>query len=113
MKLGDRRVPKAMELHEISQGTPWRTMEREGSSPWSQQPITGQLALIYKPEEYSQLDLKPLKDQTLSSLCCLRLCLASVRSLQAIQPKSVRISHLVAGQHMARRTNCGVLSFNI
>jgi hypothetical protein len=88
-------------------------MEREGSSSWSQQPTKGQLTLIYIPEEYSQLDPKPLKNQTLSSLCRLGLRLASVRSLQVIQPKSVRISHLVAGQHMARRTNYGVLSFNI
>jgi len=48
-------------------------MEKAGSSPCSQEPTTGQLVLIYNPEEYSQLDLKPLQNQTLSSLCCLRL----------------------------------------
>jgi hypothetical protein len=88
-------------------------MEREGSSQCSQEPTTGQMVLIYKPQEYSQLDMKALQDQTLSSLCCLRLGLASVRSLQVIQPKSVTISHLIAGQHMARRTNCGVFSYTI
>ena len=88
-------------------------MEREGSSPFSQKPTAGQMAHIYKPQEYSQLHMKALQDQTLSSLCCLRLGLASVRSLQVIQPKSVSISYLIAGQHMARPTNCGVLSYTI
>jgi hypothetical protein len=97
----------------MSKVTPWRTWNEKVLHRVHKSPQLVNWPLFTSLKNTSQLDLKPLQDQTLSSLCCLRLGLANVRSLQVIQSKSVRISNLIAGQHMARRPNCGVLSYII